>query len=1322
MRKRRATGIIGAILVMAMALTPAQADYQYFRMYGSGSFLGPETPPPAGTLTYFVIGATSATVGKNYAATSQVIGAVGQPSFSLQSGQLPPGVSLNPASGELYGAPATAGTFDGVIRVTDAASAVGLASFHIAVSNPLVVDWIPATGKVGQAYNPTPPIVAGGRAPFSYALTGTAPAGLSFTPSTGLLVGTPIEAGDYALATSVTDADGRQAATGLKTLTVAPADVDPQPDQLAIQGTPGVETEIGVAYLAHFSATGGEAPYTFDLAAGALPHGISISSDGTISGTPDTAGISSGLQVRVTDGLGATALSGIFSITVKPQADLQIAGTPSETARVGEAYTAIFTAFDGSGTGYSFESVGAALPGGLSLSIADGTTAILSGAPLTAGTYAGLQIRVSDSEGHTAVSDLFTIVVSPPAGPPPVLAGAPSVVVQGSAYSFDLTSLTNSGTAPYTYSLQSGQLPTGMSMNPGGNVTATMVTGHTAAVDIHVADAIGRASDATLTFEVTEATSSFVATSSNQLRAGKSYTGVVASNMPGATFSIISTISPTGPSLDWTVDASGLASAVVPNVSQITTYNTASVATAPTGFEAVSTPSVLLTAYPSPAIAGGPSGEVKINTGSAFPPQPALVLSNVYSTATYSLLRDGAPISSFDTLCPGISFSETTGTFSGTPTTACSVTGLAIKVVDAFDNTDAVTASTFSIAAIAPLTLSGTPPAADPGAAYNFDLRTLTSGASGTLSFVVQSGGLPGGMSFGSSGGDSNNLVTASAVTGSTQSVTLMVTDGDARQVTSTLQFKVNPLPAPTGLLAASAFAGEPYSSGPLTTHGGTAPFTWQVASGSLPPGLALEEETGVVAGTPSGPSGSFSLNATDANGIVSQPSATMTISINPGLAISGTAPDGMSGNAYSFKPTTSGGSGGNTFSIINTTGTLSALGLTLNTATGEISGADPIAGAWSGKVMVTNAAGASAQLTSSITVISAISNAVGWGFNPFGAVGDGSTVNRSSPRTVLGGLTFAKFGSGYFNSCGIVADGSAYCWGENTSGQLGDGTTTNRSTPVRVFNLTGVSDISLSRGHGCAVVNGGAVCWGNNGSGELGDGTTTNRSSPVQVSGLTSGVTNIRTSGVAGFTCAVVNGAAKCWGNAGSAGQLGDGTTVAKSVPTQVTGLTSGVTQVAVGTTSACALVGGAVKCWGNNGSGQLGNGTKTQSLVPVAVMGLESGVTQISMIATTACAIQNGAAKCWGLNQNGAIGDGSATDRTIPVQVFGLTSGVTSISGGDSFACAVVNGAAKCWGSNAQAQLGDGTLTPKSTPTQVLGLTSGITEIVAAIASVAR
>jgi len=210
---------------------------------------------------------------------------------------------------------------------------------------------------------------------------------------------------------------------------------------------------------------------------------------------------------------------------------------------------------------------------------------------------------------------------------------------------------------------------------------------------------------------------------------------------------------------------------------------------------------------------------------------------------------------------------------------------------------------------------------------------------------------------------------------------------------------------------------------------------------------------------------------------------------------------------------------------------------------------------------------------------------------------------------------------------------------------------------PVVVSGVSGATQIATGSSHSCAVVAGGTVeCWGNNFNGELGNNTTTNSSVPVAVSGV-SGATRIAAGGL--HTCAiVVGGAVECWGS-NSNGQLGDnGFTFTDSlVPVAVSGV-SGATQIATGSSHSCAVVaGGAVECWGDNGSGQLGdNGGSAESGIPVVVSGM-SGATQIAAGLRHTCAlVAGGGVECWGLNVNGQLGNNSTTNSLVPVAVVGI------------------------------------------------------------------
>ena len=333
------------------------------------------------------------------------------------------------------------------------------------------------------------------------------------------------------------------------------------------------------------------------------------------------------------------------------------------------------------------------------------------------------------------------------------------------------------------------------------------------------------------------------------------------------------------------------------------------------------------------------------------------------------------------------------------------------------------------------------------------------------------------------------------------------------------------------------------------------------------------------------------------------------------------------------------------------------------------------------------------------------------WGSNTRGQLGDGTLTNRTTPVDVVGlSSGVAAVGGGFWHSCALTTAGGVKCWGDNSVGQLGDGTTVQRTTPVDVVGLSGVAAVAVGEFHTCALTAaGGLKCWGGNSTGPLGDGTTTQRTTPVDVVGLTSGVAAVAAGD--GHTCALTTaGGLKCWGY-NQRGQLGDGSITTRLTPVDVNGLTGGVAGVSAGGFVTCALTTlGGIKCWGDNFYGQLGDGTNADRSTPVDVAGLTSGVAAVSGSGFHTCALTTaGGLKCWGYNGLGQLGDGTVANRNTPVDVAGLTGGVAAVSlNTDGHTCALtVVGGLKCWGQNSDGQLGDGQAsgTSSRTPVDVVG-----------------
>lgn len=279
------------------------------------------------------------------------------------------------------------------------------------------------------------------------------------------------------------------------------------------------------------------------------------------------------------------------------------------------------------------------------------------------------------------------------------------------------------------------------------------------------------------------------------------------------------------------------------------------------------------------------------------------------------------------------------------------------------------------------------------------------------------------------------------------------------------------------------------------------------------------------------------------------------------------------------------------------------------------------------------------------------------WGSNAGGVLGGGVFGHITSAVDVVDLATPRILDSGGTHACAVRKNRKLACWGENPFGQLGDGSLTGRATPANVVGLPKVKSVSGGTHYTCAVTKAGAAyCWGLNAFGRLGDGTTQDRSLPVNVSTLTSGILSIAASGQ--HTCALTDaGAVKCWGY-NLHGQLGNGTKVTTSVPVNVVGLSGGVVRVDVGADHSCALTsGGLVKCWGHNLNGELGDGTDDASTTPVNVSGLTSGVKEIAAGDDHTCALTTtGAVKCWGNNFNGQLGNGDLGYSTTATRAVGV------------------------------------------------------------------
>jgi alpha-tubulin suppressor-like RCC1 family protein len=295
-------------------------------------------------------------------------------------------------------------------------------------------------------------------------------------------------------------------------------------------------------------------------------------------------------------------------------------------------------------------------------------------------------------------------------------------------------------------------------------------------------------------------------------------------------------------------------------------------------------------------------------------------------------------------------------------------------------------------------------------------------------------------------------------------------------------------------------------------------------------------------------------------------------------------------------------------------------------------------------------------------------------------------------------------------NTCAAPAGQAMRCWGANMSGQIGDSTSTPRLVATPVLGIASALSIGVGHGHTCASSGTVLECWGDNAAGQLGIDSTTGSDTPVAVTLLPAGDIDDVSLG-RDHTCAIVAGALYCWGN-NSDGQLGLGsdTTTHRLRPTLVP-LSELAVRVDSHSVHTCVLlVSGAIACFGANGDGQIGSGTgdvHTPALVP--------GITDAIDVGTGSshtCALRrDGTVWCWGSDAFGQIGRGDSGELRVlvPTPTSAIPGTVVQIAVGSAYACALTRGGdVHCWGENVLGQAGRNRFTQPYVyePAPVLGL----------------
>ena len=841
---------------------------------------------------------------------------VGQ-SLTYAATGLPTGLSLNAATGTITGTPSATGTNSVVIRATDTGglSASGTVGITVNANQaPASTTLVSTTAVAGFPFSYMLPTGAftdpNTGQTLAYAVTGL-PAGLSLNTTTGAITGTPSATGTSSVTLTATDTGGLSASSVLGifvTPNLAPTFSGSLVSTTAIAGVPfsytlptGSFTDPNTGQLLMYAVVG-------------LPTGLTLNpATGGITGTAATTSTNS-LTITAADA-GGLSTTGLLGLSVVPN----LAPVFSSSAALGpitltvgsvSTFTIPTTAFTDPNVGQSLTYSATGLPAGLSL---NRTTGAITGTPSSSGTTS-VTLTATDTGGLSATG-LLGLIINPNRAPVVSNSLVSATGVVGSAFSYTIPANTFTDPDAQSFGYSAIGLPAGLSLNAGaGTITGTPSASGVSSVTITATDTGSASVGAPLTITINANTA-------------PTFSGTLAS----ATATVGSAFSFTLPTGGFT-DANG----------QTLTY-----------------------------------------------------------TAT------GLPA--------GLSINSGNGTIAGTP----SASGTSSVTLTATDTGNASASSSFSLtvnANTAPV-FSGTLTSAPGivGQAFSFTLPTggFTDANGQALTYAAT--GLPAGLSLNAGTG----AITGTPTTAGNSTVTIRATDTGGLSGSTTLGISIIGTPTFSGsLVSATGTVGQAFSYTLPANAFANGGQSLSYAATGLPAGLSINGATGAITGTPSA-SGTSSVTLTATNTATLSASGTLGItissSVTSGTSTTGTSGTGTTGVTFSGSLVSATGTVGQAFSYSLPTGAFTSAtgqtltyaatglptGLTINAATGAITGTPTTAGSNTVVIRATSTSGTSGTGTSGTSTVGqsasgtlgiTISSSVTSGTSTTGTSGTGTT------------------------------------------------------------------------------------------------------------------------------------------------------------------------------------------------------------------------------------------------------------------------------------------------------------------------------------------
>ena len=985
----------------------------------------------APTIVYAPGSPTGGTVGVSYSqSVAGASGGTGPYTYALTSGSLPAGITLSSA-GLLAGTATAGGSFPIKVTATDSSTGTGPYSTQsgtitLTIAAPTIVyaPGSPTGGTVNVSYSQSVAGASGGTGPYTYALTsGSLPAGVTLS-SAGLLAGTTTVAGSFPIKVTATDSSTGtgpySTQSGTLTLTIAAPTLSISPTT----GTPLTGT-AETAYSRAFTASGGSGSFSYALTvnSGTMPTGLAFTG-GTLAGTPTTSGTVN-FTVTATDsvdtGTGSPfTVAGTYTLTVAAPTITVLPGTLG-TPVIGTAYTPSLSSSGGAAS-YTYAVTSGSLPTGVSLS----ASGAFSGTPTAAGAFA-FTVTSTDSQSFTG-SQAYSGTIAAP-----TIALTPSILpggVSGTAYSQTVTA--SGGTAPYTYSISAGALPTPLTLNSTtGVISGTPNAVNTYSFTVKATDSttgVAAPYSGTQAYSITTTPVLPTTGAASATVAYNSTNNPITLNLGGGAAASVAVASAAS---HGTATASGTSITYTPTSGYSGSDSFTYTATNTTG---TSTPgTVTITVTPQTPTAGAVSATVAFNS-SANPITLSLGGGTAVSVAVASAASHG------------------TATASGTAIAYTPTTGYAGS--DSFTYTATNTGGTSTPATVTITVTPQTPTVSVVSATVAFNSSanpiTLSLGGGTAVSVAVASAASHGTATA------SGTAITYTPTTGysGTDSFTYTATNTGGTSAPATVTITVNPQAPVAG--AASATVAYDSSANAITLNlSGGAPASVAVA-GAASHGTATASGTSITYTPTTGYFGSDSFTYTATNATSTASAATVSVTVSaPTIAVTPTTlAGGAVGTPYSQSLTPSGGQAPYTFSTTVASGALPA-GLSLG-STGAITGTPTVNGNFSFTVSGTDSSTATHASFTSATISLAIS------------VAAPPTVTSLSvvSGTTAGGTSLTITGTNFFGTPTVSFGGTAA-----TGVTLVNATTVTAVSPA---HAAGTIDVTVTASGGTTPANAG--------------------------------------------------------------------------------------------------------------------------------------------------------------------------------------------------------------------------------------------------------